>query len=63
MLTGDNQLTAQAVGREVGLQGRNIKANMLPLEKADFISKLKQEDGSTLAHCSDVTDRRADRPS
>lgn len=44
MLTGDNARTAVAVALKLGFDGRdNLKANVLPLEKAAFISKLKQK--------------------
>jgi cation transport ATPase len=44
MLTGDNTRTALAVARTLGLDGRDyLKANMLPLEKAEFISNLKKQ--------------------
>jgi len=42
MLTGDNHRTALAVGREVSLDKTNIKAGVLPLEKARIILKFKQ---------------------
>ena len=42
MLTGDNPQTALAVAREVGLEESEVKARVLPLEKAEFILKLKQ---------------------
>lgn len=41
MLTGDNQYTAQAVANEVGIT--DYQANMLPIEKANFIRSLKQQ--------------------
>lgn len=41
MLTGDNEQTAKAVARQVGL--KNYKAEVLPAEKADFVKKLQAE--------------------
>ena len=41
MLTGDNEGTARAVQKQVGLD--QIHAKLLPEEKVDFISKLKDE--------------------
>jgi len=41
MLTGDNEQTAKAVARQVGL--KNYKAEVLPSEKADFVKKLQAE--------------------
>ncbi|HMQ01254.1 MAG TPA: HAD-IC family P-type ATPase, partial [Cyclobacteriaceae bacterium] len=41
MLTGDNEQTAQAVAREVGI--KNYKANLLPSDKSDFVRDLQQK--------------------
>jgi P-type Cu2+ transporter len=41
MLTGDNERTAKAVARQVGL--KHYKAEVLPSEKADFVKKLQAE--------------------
>ncbi|MBO0475521.1 heavy metal translocating P-type ATPase [Vagococcus sp. DIV0080] len=40
MLTGDNQHTAQAIGREVGVT--DIKGDLMPQDKLDYIKSLKQ---------------------
>lgn len=40
MLTGDNQETAQAIGKEVGL--KNVKANLLPEEKLQVMKQYKE---------------------
>ena len=50
MLTGDNQQTAAAVAREVGL--KNFKAEVLPSEKADFVKEL-QSHGKIVAMVGD----------
>lgn len=50
MLTGDNEQTAKAVARQVGL--KNYKAEVLPSEKADFVKKL-QADGKIVAMVGD----------
>lgn len=50
MLTGDNQLTAEIVGEELGLT--EIHGELLPKDKADFIQKLQQE-GETVAFVGD----------
>ena len=42
MLTGDNERTARAVARKVGLDDHHVKAGTMPLEKALFINTLKQ---------------------
>jgi Cd2+/Zn2+-exporting ATPase len=44
MVTGDNQQTAEAVGRSVGLQ--DIRAGLLPEEKVSVIRALEAEWGS-----------------
>ena len=41
MLTGDNQHTAQAIGREVGVT--DIKGDLMPQDKLDYIKSLKQD--------------------
>jgi Cd2+/Zn2+-exporting ATPase len=41
MLTGDNQHTAQAIGREVGVT--DIKGDLMPQDKLDYIKYLKQD--------------------
>lgn len=43
MVTGDNALTAQAIGSELGIS--KIYANVLPVEKQTIIQELKHEHG------------------
>jgi len=50
MVTGDNERTAKAVANQIGLM--NIKANLLPSEKADFIKQL-QNQGQIVAMVGD----------
>ena len=50
MLTGDNQTTAQAVARKLGIS--DFEAGVLPDHKADVIRKLQQQ-GSTVAMAGD----------
>jgi Cu+-exporting ATPase len=45
MLTGDNERTARAVAADVGLPEENVRAEVLPEEKADAIDAI-QEDGT-----------------
>lgn len=57
MLTGDNEFTAAAVARKVGL--KQFKANMLPEAKAEFIKELKRR-GRTVAMIGDgINDSQA----
>lgn len=50
MLTGDNQLTAQAVADELNLD--EVHANLLPEEKVEYVKNLKA-DGNTVAFIGD----------
>ncbi len=50
MLTGDNERTAQAVAKKVGIQ--DFAAALLPADKADYIRKLK-EDGAVVGMVGD----------
>ncbi|MEJ8757052.1 heavy metal translocating P-type ATPase [Pontibacter sp. H259] len=57
MLTGDNQQTAAAVARQVGIT--NYKAELMPQDKADFIKQL-QSDGKHVAMVGDgINDAQA----
>lgn len=50
MLTGDHKVTAEAIGRQVGVD--QIYAEVLPDEKADIVSKLQRE-GATVMMVGD----------
>lgn len=50
MLTGDNQQTAAAVAKQVGL--KHYKAEVLPAEKAEFVKQLQAE-GKVVAMVGD----------
>jgi Cu+-exporting ATPase len=43
MITGDNERTAKAVARGVGLSEANVFAQVLPEEKSDYVKKLQAE--------------------
>ena len=45
MLTGDNERTAHAVAEEVGIEPSNVRAEVLPDDKADAVEAI-QADGS-----------------
>ncbi|CAI49425.1 P-type transport ATPase (probable substrate copper/metal cation) [Natronomonas pharaonis DSM 2160] len=58
MLTGDNERTAHAVAAEVGIPEANVRASVLPDEKADVIDAI-QADGT---HAMMVGDGVNDAP-
>ena len=41
LLTGDNEMSARAIASECGIE--QVKASLLPADKADFVKKLKQD--------------------
>ncbi|MBR2247865.1 MAG: copper-translocating P-type ATPase [Clostridia bacterium] len=50
MLTGDNKQAAKTIGDELGIE--NIKANILPKEKLEVVSKIREE-GKIVMMCGD----------
>ncbi len=50
MLTGDNNSTAKAIAEQTGI--RHFEAEVLPQDKADFVTKLQQQ-GKTVAMVGD----------
>jgi len=50
MISGDNRRTAEAVGRELGID--RVFAEVLPQDKAEYVAKLQQE-GSKVAMVGD----------
>jgi Cu+-exporting ATPase len=52
MITGDNERTAQAIAREVGIPETNVFASVLPEEKSDYVKKL-QAKGSVVGMVGD----------
>lgn len=57
LLTGDNQKTAEVIGRSVGVSG--TEAELLPQDKWTFIKKLKEEFGSVAMVGDGVNDAPA----
>ncbi|WP_254766152.1 heavy metal translocating P-type ATPase [Salinilacihabitans rarus] len=58
MLTGDNERTAEAVAREVGIDVENVRAEVLPEDKADHVETL-QEDSHVMMVGDGVNDAPA----
>ena len=52
MVTGDNQQTAREIGRQVGIAGENVFAEVRPEKKAEFVEKL-QKSGEKVAFIGD----------
>ena len=50
LVTGDNEQTARDIAAKAGIE--NVKANVLPTEKADIIARLKSE-GRTICMVGD----------
>ena len=44
MLSGDNEVTARTIGRELGIDTNRIVAGVLPHEKAQFIQQLREQE-------------------
>jgi len=44
MLSGDNEVTARTIGRELGIDTDRIVAGVLPHEKAQFIQQLREQE-------------------
>ena len=57
MLTGDNQRTAEAIGKQVGVS--DIKADLLPEDKLNFIKKLREKHQSVAMVGDGVNDAPA----
>jgi phosphoserine phosphatase len=63
LLTGDNEVTARAVAREVGIDvsPETVIANVLPADKVDVVKRLQSE-GRVVAMVGDgVNDAQASR--
>lgn len=57
MLTGDNQMTAYTIGKQVGVS--SIEANLLPEDKLNFIKKLRNDHNSVAMVGDGVNDAPA----
>lgn len=57
MLTGDNERTAKAIGKQVGVS--DIKADLLPEDKLNFIKKLREKHQSVAMVGDGVNDAPA----
>jgi Cu+-exporting ATPase len=59
MLSGDNQITANAIGVQVGIQTSNIIAGVLPSQKADKIQYLQKSLKAKKSSGGDHAQKRA----
>lgn len=53
MITGDNKITALAIGKQIGLDELKIISGVLPDEKKDHVLRLKENSGKVLAMVGD----------
>jgi len=53
MITGDNGLTASAIGKEIGIPSDRIISEVLPDEKQAMVLKLQEEAGRSVAMVGD----------
>ncbi len=59
MLTGDNERTARAVAEEVGIDPENVRAGVLPGDKADTIEAIQADGGRAVMVGDGVNDAPA----
>jgi len=59
MLTGDNERTARAVAEEVGIDPENVRAGVLPEEKADAVEAIQGDGGRAMMVGDGVNDAPA----
>jgi Cu+-exporting ATPase len=45
LVTGDNSLTAASIAKQVGIEGKNVFAEVRPEQKAEFVKKLQARGG------------------
>jgi len=60
MLTGDNERTARAVAEQVGIDPDNVRAEVLPDDKADHVEALQETGGEQIAGSRSSSGRRSD---
>nr|WP_275039532.1 heavy metal translocating P-type ATPase [Halalkalicoccus jeotgali] len=59
MITGDNERTARAVAREVGIDEANVRAGVLPEDKADAVESIQAGDKRVMMVGDGVNDAPA----
>jgi Cu+-exporting ATPase len=59
MITGDNERTARAVAESVGIEEKNVRAEVLPDEKSDAVETVQGEDGKAMMVGDGVNDAPA----
>ncbi|MFP9192275.1 heavy metal translocating P-type ATPase [Natronosalvus vescus] len=59
MLTGDNERTARAVAETVGIDPENVRAEVLPEDKADHVEALQTDDSRVMMVGDGVNDAPA----
>ncbi|SEV99247.1 heavy metal translocating P-type ATPase [Halobacterium jilantaiense] len=59
MITGDNERTARAVAEEVGVDPENVRASVLPDEKADAVDAIQQSGAEAMMVGDGVNDAPA----
>ncbi len=59
MITGDNERTAEAVAKQVGIDPERVKASVLPDEKADAIEDIQGDGGQAMMVGDGVNDAPA----
>ena len=59
MLTGDNERTARAVAEQVGIDPENVRAGVLPEDKADAIEAIQADGGRAVMVGDGVNDAPA----